>query len=216
MQKAKKYIILIIMAIIIGIGSNVFAFEMIPDLVNQDLESRKITILLNISDLSEYEGGVNVASGKLIYDNNIFEKISFNGTNGWTGVYNDDQSSEGFGKFMLITTNGNASKEQEIAQINLKVKDDIKNVRTKIKWISLETSYKSETIKAEDKELSIDITENEISLTKEKTKNSSKNVEKDSKTNYTVYILIICIIIILIMLLIFIIKFKRKGGKNNG
>ena len=78
MLKRKKYLFLIviftIMITIIGVSSKVFAFELVPELVNQDSESRKITVLLNVYDLSEYEDGINVASGKLIYDNNVFEE----------------------------------------------------------------------------------------------------------------------------------------------
>ena len=212
-----RYVILILIEIIIiGISSNVFAFELIPELENQNIISRNATILLNVADLSEYENGINVASGKLIYDNNIFEEVSLNGTNGWTGAYNNDQSSDGFGKFILITTTKNATEEQEIAQLTLKVKDNVKNVKTKIKFESLETSYKTDTIKADDKDLELEITEDKIKLLEETKENLSKNVEKDKKTNYNMYIIITFIIIILIMFLIFIIKFKRKGGRNNG
>lgn len=215
MQKARKYIILVIIAVIIGIGSKVFAFEMIPNLENIDLESRKITVLLNISDLAEYSNGINVASGRLVYDQDVFENISFNATNGWTCAYNDNSTTEGFGKFMLVTTSGNVKKEQEVAQINLKVKDGVGNIRTKIKLESLETTYNLETIKAEDKEIKIDITKDKIKLSDEKNTKTGINVEKTEKTNYNMYIIIICIIIILILFLTLLIKFKRKGGKKN-
>lgn len=220
MVKKKKYIILMLVVIlIIAIQSKVNAFDVLPSLENTDLVTQEIQISLKLSDLADYKNGINVASGKLVYDHDIFEKVSFNGINGWTCAYNDQENTGNEGKFVLITTSGNLREEKEVAKINFKIKSNINNVKTTIKLESVETSYQSNTIKAEDKEINIEIKDNEVNLVKENYETEQENsldaTNIEKKDNNTFYVIIAVITIILIMFLIFIINKSKKGGEKH-
>lgn len=220
MVKKKKYIILMLVVIlIIAIQSKVNAFDVLPSLENQDLVTQEIQISLKLSDLEDYKNGINVASGKLVYDHDIFEKVSFNGINGWTCAYNDQDNTGNEGKFVLITTSGNLKEEKEVAKINFKIKSNINNINTTIKLESVETSYQSNTIKAEDKEINIEIKDNEVNLVKENYETEQENsldaTNIEKKDNNTFYVIIAVITIILIMFLIFIINKSKKGGEKH-
>ena len=224
MIKKFRFILTIILFIILGIQLKVNAFEMLPNLENQDLVTKEFEVTLKLTDLAEYENGINVVSGKLVYDADIFESITFSGINGWTCAYNDQENTGNEGKFVLITTSGNLKEEKDVAQINVKVKENLKNINTTIKFESVETSYQSKAIKTEDKEIPIEIKDNKVSLKEIKEVNTatSKNIDNNinenqnvkETQNYNIYV-IIGIVVILIMFLIFIIKIIKKGGKSN-
>lgn len=77
---------------------------------------------------------------------------------------------------MLITTSGNATEKTEIAQIKLKLKDNIKNTNTQISIQSVESSYESEKIEAEDKTVNLEINENKVKIIQ----NEKQELKKDS------------------------------------
>lgn len=127
---------------------------------------------------------------------------------------------------MLITTSGNATEKTEIAQIKLKLKDNIKNTNTQISIQSIESSYESEKIEAEDKTVNLEINENKVKIIQNEKQELKKDsnestatkqiAEKDIKNpnkennDYIAYIFIGLIVIVTIMFLIFLIKINKK------
>lgn len=222
MLKKKIYIIVLMVILILGINIEALAFDLLPKVSMQDMEDNKIEISLKISDLGDYEEGINVVSGKLTYDSNIFESVSFKGINNWSCAYNNEEGNENQGKFMLITTNGNVKKDKEVAVIELTLKQNVTEQNTKIKIESIQTSYHSEKINAEDKEISLQIKDNNVKIISEDNsfnldKNNNLNVTEDKENaeiSYVTYMLIAIITIIVIIFIILIIKMKRKEKTN--
>ena len=149
-KKKICFLFTILITMVIYIDS--LAFDLDSSVNTQILEEKKIEISLTLSDLGDYPNGINVVSGKLRYDSDIFENISFTGMNNWTCAYNNEKGNDKEGKFILMTTSGNVKADTEVAKIKLTLKPDINNLQTKIKIQQIETSYQSEKIKAEDKE----------------------------------------------------------------
>ena len=101
-------------------------------------EGDEITITLNLSDIDMGEDGINSFGGKLVYDENIFEKVttsSFSSQNNWSIAYNDE-ATEKKGTF-LATINAGAKDNQTIGTLKLKVKKNIKSTTTKVQFTEL-------------------------------------------------------------------------------
>lgn len=228
MQK-KKICFLLIIILMLGIHIDTLAFDLDTSVNTQILEEKKIEISLTLSDLEDYTNGINVVSGKLRYDADVFENISFTGMNNWTCAYNNEKGNDNEGKFLLMTTAGNVKADTEVAKIKLTLKSDINNLQTKIKIQEIETSYQSEKIKTEDKEFNFIIVENAIELAEnnkeEKQKTTEIEVENVSEKNdiltekkanlnrWSLLILIIIILVILIILIIIKIKRRERNEK---
>lgn len=207
MQNKKIYIILLIMFIIIGINIKTFAFGLETNVDEQSLEENQVKVSLKLVDLQEYTKGINVVSGKLAYDSNVFESVSIEGLNGWSCAYNNEEGNENQGKFILMTTSGNTAEDKELAQIELKLKPGINQKETTLKIEDIETSYNSEKIKTEDKEIKLKMEDNKITIKKDVNINNTKK-------DYSKYIFIAIIIVVIIIMIIAIIKLKKRGETN--
>lgn len=214
----------------VGIQTEVSAVDLIPSIDQQELQENSIKIYLPLSDLQDYEDGINVLSGKLVYDSEIFENASVTGMNSWSAIYNNEEENENQGKFILITTAGNVTQEQEIAQIELKLKKNIKQQETEIRIEQIETSYHAETIAIEDKAIYLEIEENEIKIIQnnnlniEESKTQNQDIEESivqnqdeeedhNQKNMILYFLIIILSIFIIVILVILIE--MKGVKKN-
>lgn len=223
MKKKKFFLGLLILIMILGIQVNVLAFDLLPNIDQKVLSEKQVKISLKLTDLQDYTNGINAVSGKIIYDTNVFESVSFTGMNNWSCAYNNEEGNESQGKFMLITTAGNVTKEKEVAQIELKLKPGIPLQETKIKIEEIQTSYHAEKVKAEDKEINLKIKENDIEviqkneLKTEKIEETEKTKQKQEGNKKDAYILIAITVIIAIILIIFMIlmiKLKERGKTN--
>lgn len=224
MQKWKIcFLLIIIIIMIMGIHIDAWAFDLDTSVNTQMLEEKKIEISLTLSDLEDYSNGINVVSGKLRIDFDVFENISFTGMNNWTCAYNNEKENENEGKFILMTTAGNVKSDTEVAKIKLTLKSDINNLQTKIKIQDIETSYQSEKINTEDKEVGFTIVDNNIKLV-ENNRKEERNAEIISESisvensglavkedNSYQFIFLILVIVLLVMLVILIINIKRRG-----
>lgn len=210
---------------ILGIHIDVLAFDLDTSINTQILEEKKIEITLKLSDLEDYTNGINVVSGKLKYDSDVFDNVSFTGMNNWTCAYNNEKGNDNEGKFILMTTAGNVKADTEVAKIKLELKSDINNLKTRIKIQEIETSYQAEKINTEDKEFNFIIVDNTIKLAEnnkeeekaEESISESENVSVQNdvvaqkKDNYYIVIFLVLAIILFIILVILIINRKRRG-----
>ena len=207
MLNKKVYVILIMIVIILGISIETLAFDLSTNIDKQSLEENQVKVSLELIDLEDYTKGINVVSGKLIYDTNVFESVSVKGMNNWSCAYNNEKGNESQGKFILMTTSGNATEDKEVAQLELKLKPGVKQEETTIKIEGIETSYNSEKINTEDKEIKLKLDGNKINLVKDTDSNIK---EKD----YSIYIFIAIILIVVVIIIITILKLKKRGEKN--
>lgn len=209
---------IIIMALVIFlIPIKALAFNLQTNISEEEIQDGTITISLKISDLQEYTNGINAVSGKLVYDTNMIESVTFKGMNNWSCAYNDEENNENKGIFMLITTSGNVNTDTEVAKIELKLKNVTEQQKTKIKFEDIQTSYHAQKIKAEDKEINLKIEDNKIEIMKQEEQNQKiqQDVKQEKKVDYKL-ISIILMIIILLITIDLIIKFKgrRKINEN--
>lgn len=225
----KKILFILIIIMIVGIQTQVSAVDLLPSMDQQELQGNSIKIYLQLSDLQDYEDGINALSGKLVYNSEIFENASVTGMNSWSAIYNNEEENENQGKFILITTAGNVTQEQEIAQIELKLKKNVEQEETEIKIEQIETSYHAETMAIEDKVIHLEIEENEIkmiqndNLNTEENKTQNQGTEKNivqnqdeeehNQENMILYFLIIILSIFIIAILVILIE--MKGVKKN-
>lgn len=212
MLKKKVYVILIMITIILGIHLEALAFEIVPEIDQESLKEKKIKISLQVDDLEDYENGINAVSGKLIYDSNIFENVSFTGSNKWTCVYNNEEGNKEKGKFMLITTSGNVTRKREIAEIELQLKPGVTEQNTEIVIEKIQTSHNSEKITAEDKVIQLHVGENGIQMGV--VNSNIDSPENQDNIDYIKYIIIVLLTIMIIVFTIIIIKIKRKEKTN--
>lgn len=209
---------IIIMALVIFlIPIKALAFNLQTNISEEEIQDGTITISLKISDLQDYTNGINAVSGKLVYDTNMIESVTFKGMNNWSCAYNDEENNENKGNFMLITTSGNVNSDTEVAKIELKLKNVTEQQKTKIKFEDIQTSYHAQKIKAEDKEINLKIEDNKIEIMKQEEQNQKiqQDVKQEKKVDYKL-ISIILMIIILLITIDLIIKFKgrRKINEN--
>ncbi len=209
---------IIIMALVIFlIPIKALAFNLQTNISEEEIQEGIITISLKISDLQDYTNGINAVSGKLVYDTNMIESVTFKGMNNWSCAYNDEENNENKGNFMLITTSGNVNTDTEVAKIELKLKNVTEQQKTKIKFEDIQTSYRAQKIKAEDKEINLKIEDNKIEIMKQEEQDQKiqQDVKQEKKIDYKL-ISIILMIIILLITIDLIIKFKgrRKINEN--
>lgn len=209
---------IIIMALVIFlIPIKALAFNLQTNISEEEIQDGTITISLKISDLQDYTNGINAVSGKLVYDTNMIESVTFKGMNNWSCAYNDEENNENKGNFMLITTSGNVNSDTEVAKIELKLKNVTEQQKTKIKFEDIQTSYHAQKIKAEDKEINLKIEDNKIEIMKQEEQNQKilQDVKQEKKVDYKLISIILTIIILLITIDL-IIKFKgrRKINEN--
>lgn len=209
---------IIIMALVIFlIPIKALAFNLQTNISEEEIQDGTITISLKISDLQDYTNGINAVSGKLVYDTNMIESVTFKGMNNWSCAYNDEENNENKGNFMLITTSGNVNTDTEVAKIELKLKNVTEQQKTKIKFEDIQTSYHAQKIKAEDKEINLKIEDNKIEIMKQEEQNQKilQDVKQEKKVDYKLISIILTIIILLITIDL-IIKFKgrRKINEN--
>lgn len=209
---------IIIMALVIFlIPIKALAFNLQTNISEEEIQDGTITISLKISDLQDYTNGINAVSGKLVYDTNMIESVTFKGMNNWSCAYNDEENNENKGNFMLITTSGNVNTDTEVAKIELKLKNVTEKQKTKIKFEDIQTSYHAQKIKAGDKEINLKIEDNKIEIMKQEEQNQKiqQDVKQEKKVDYKL-ISIILMIIILLITIDLIIKFKgrRKINEN--
>ena len=207
MLKKKVCVILILITIILGINIKAFAFDLSTNIDNQSLAEKQIKISLELEGLEDYAKGINVVSGKLMYDTNVFESVAFKGINNWSCAYNNEEGNINQGKFILMTTAGNTKEDTEVAQVELKLKPGIEQKETTIRIEGIQTSHNSEKITTEDKEIKLKLDGDEIKVEKDINFNINKK-------DYSTYIYVAIISIVIIIMIITIIKLKKRGETN--
>lgn len=148
-------------------------------------DSQEIILTFKFDEYEEITKGVNAYKATLEYDENIFEQVAksnFKTLNNWNGLEYNPATKE----FVSIKKEGSTLPE-ELIQITLKVKDDIKIAETSIKIKDVVASEGIEDLYANGTEIKIDILREDTPTTNPEDSNSnqdnSNNNTQDTSSN---------------------------------
>lgn len=102
---------------------------------------------------------MNNIVGYLQYDETLFDDVKIEGINEWHFEQNQDKSHERYGKFVIYTMKDGVDQNQNIAELTLKLKKDLKPQKTEIKFTKLQSSDGEVSVDEDDKKATIEIYE---------------------------------------------------------
>lgn len=117
-----------------------------------------VTVKISVNDI-DLEGGINVIQGKLKYDKDIFEKVEskdITSINEWSMAYNDE-NSDSEGKFVILKLASGVKENQDMIEINLKVKEDAVYGKTDIELEELCTTDNENIITMDDSKVDVKV-----------------------------------------------------------
>ena len=92
-----------------------------------------LEIEINLKDIDMGEKGINVIEGYIEYDEDVIESIEIIDENQWQMTYNNDKTSELYGKFLSKKNIEGTKGNEKIAKIKLKIKDKISKTTSQVK-----------------------------------------------------------------------------------
>lgn len=145
-------------------------------------ESTEFTVKIKVSNLDVGANGINVLSGYLKYDKDMFETItdsSIDGLNGWSPTYTADSEKITITKPTFVKT------EEEVFQVTLKTKSGVSGKSGKVEFTNIVAGNTDAEIQAQN--ISTEITVGNVS---ENVSNSTGNnatigLSPSNKTNNT-------------------------------
>lgn len=122
-------------------------------------DEQELTITFSLDKYNEIEKGINAYKATLVYDKNIFEEVlekDFKNENHWEELkYNKDT-----GEFVAIKKAGSTIPE-DIVQIDLKAKNDLKAGKTEIKITDIVSSEGKADIQINEGKVELNIMEDQ-------------------------------------------------------
>lgn len=123
----------------------------------------EVLLTFKISSIDVKTDGINAIEAKLEYDKSIFEEVkqsNIKGLNGWSVVYNDEDT-EYNGKLLAMILSSGVKETEEIFSVKLKVKNEITSTtltkQVNLKIINIETNDGEKSIKDIDKVVPVTI-----------------------------------------------------------
>lgn len=188
----------------------------------------EVIVGLDVSDIQAGDEGINVVETSLEYDESVFDSMEFVKANEWDYYYNDNKDSEKFGKLLYTNISTGITEAQSIGNIKFKLKDNLPDMETEIKLISVTSNDGKELIPEGDRIIKIKIV-NDKETPEEPKKEEPVKPEEPKKeepepvipqTGQTrviymvVGIVIVCALIALVLVMMFN-KASNNSGKNN-
>lgn len=135
MKQIRKTLVLILMAVMLwGSSSNVqassFKFNAIAEKEEVKVGS-VVKVDMEVSNI-EVKDGINVIEADLQYDETIFESVTFQNSDEWASIYHSEEGQKK-GKFLFTKAVEGVKQEEKIGEIQLKLKDNLKEMETEIK-----------------------------------------------------------------------------------
>lgn len=143
----------------------------------------KVTVSMNVSDIDTKDEGINVVEYKLEYDENIFESMNYVEKNDWKVVYNNDKNSDRYGKTLLSKIVSGVNKQEEIGNIEFKLKDNLDDMETEIKLRSVTSNDSKELISQGDKVIKLKILKNKSTDTSDIDKPTNEPIQNNNEKN---------------------------------
>lgn len=170
----------------VGASSYLFKASSDKEIVNA---GDKVTVSMRVSDIDTGNEGINVVEYTLEYDENVFESMNYIKKNDWDIAYNNDKNSDRFGKTLLSKMVLGVSGEEEIGNIEFKLKDNLQDMETEIKLKAVTSNDSKELMNQGDRVIKLKILKkgNEDkpidTQTSEPTQNNNeKNINTSDKT----------------------------------
>ncbi len=221
-KKLGIFIILLLSICVFHISSNAQSFTLETDPKEKIVEPGELVeIKLSVRDITDIDEGINTLVGYMEYEEDFFESMEFSGANKWNVTYNDAKKNKLYGKFAITTLQNGILEEEQIATVNLKLKGNLPDGETEIKFKSLTSSDGYNSISEEDRIVKLIIKNPTEEIKEEKPKKepiANKTEEKVDKPqniitgdNIFLYIGIISIVVV-VNSIIFVVL---KNNKNN-
>lgn len=157
-MKRKIFTMIIFLNMVLSINS-VHATDVCINSENEEINAgRTVKVKLDVKNI-DIDQGINAIQGTLQYDKDIFEKVEttdFTSINNWVMAYNDE-NTESEGKFILMKLSSSVKDDEDIIEIQFKVKENIKSTKTDIKLQNLHIADDENVIQLEDSKVSLKV-----------------------------------------------------------
>ena len=175
------------------------------------------TVIINLSaeNIKVGENGLNSIVGYLGYDESLFESMEMYGgsyrdhvekkDSSWNVEINHKKDHSMYGKFCIYSMQEGITKNEDVATIVLKLKDDLKPQTTKVTFTELASSDGNVEVPEEDRAVTIIIYEDEIPV------EPVKPVEPKTGDNIWLMFAVVLVATLTIMLNIFVFGKNKKS-----
>lgn len=207
-------------------NNNDFNFDFV---VNPEFTKTKagetVKIKLSLQDINMGEQGLNNVVGYLKYDESVYESVEIKGINGWEFNQNTDKSHSMFGKFVIHKMEESVKNNEDVAELILKLKSDLKPQTTELNFTKLQSSNGDNLVLEKDKKAVIEIVEEDVVIPdepkqgEEEPKVPEVPVKIDSKvikTGDNLVFPVLSLILATIALNIIILKKNKLKSNNSG
>lgn len=178
----------------------------------------KVTVSMEVNDIDTNDEGINVVEYTLEYDENVFESMNYVKKNDWDIVYNNDKNSDKFGKTLLSKMVLGVNSEEEIGNIEFKLKDNLQDMETEIKLKAVTSNDSKELINQGDRVIKLKILKKQNTdkpsidtQTKEPTQNNNeKNINTSDKELSIVLAIILLVVSVNLVSIVLVKKLRNR------
>ena len=114
-----------------------------------------INVKVSLKDIDMSRNGINILEGNINFDKEMIENVDVEGENNWKIEYNNDTNSDLNGKFLMIKDVNGIKDDEEILNLKIKIKDNIKKANTKILLKDLTSNDGNNLINIGSREINI-------------------------------------------------------------
>lgn len=114
-----------------------------------------INVKVSLKDIDMSGNGINILEGNINFDKEMIENVDVEGENNWKIEYNNDTNSDLNGKFLMIKDVNGMKDDEEILNLKIKIKDNIKKANTKILLKDLTSNDGNNLINIGSREINI-------------------------------------------------------------
>ncbi|MBR2786035.1 MAG: InlB B-repeat-containing protein, partial [Clostridia bacterium] len=137
-----------------------------------------VKLKFGVENIQMGESGLNNIVGNLSYDETLFEEVNIKSVDGsWNFEQNNDKKHERFGKFVTYTMSEGITEDEEIVEITLKLKNNLKPQKTEINFTNLKSSDGKVSVDEEDRKAIIEIYEDTVEEPEEPKPDNPKQEE---------------------------------------
>ena len=114
-------------------------------------KGKEVSVLVSLNNINVGEG-VNTLKGTVNYNADVLEYVNSEAQNGWSITYNSTN-----GTLLVVYMSGLVTKDQGIAKLTFKVKDNADVTNTQISLTNIESSNADEKVTPKDASLNLTI-----------------------------------------------------------
>ena len=138
-------------------------------------KGKEVSVLVSLNNINVGDG-VNTLKGTVNYNADVLEYVNSEAQNGWSITYNSTN-----GTLLVVYMSGLVTKDQGIAKLTFKVKDNADVTNTQISLTNIESSNADEKVTPKDASLNLTIIdENKQDPTNQGSSNQGNNQNSNS------------------------------------